>query len=46
MTVIDYFYRLSVAWHSKRPLLIEVVKLLLDEPNLGVCKALAEVFSC
>ncbi|KAM3325089.1 protein SHOOT GRAVITROPISM 6 isoform X1 [Capsicum chacoense] len=35
--------RLSVAWHSKRPLLIEVVKLLLDEPNLGVCKALAEL---
>ncbi|CAN4121476.1 unnamed protein product [Withania somnifera] len=35
--------RLSEAWHSKRPLLIEVVKLLLDEPNLGVCKAVAEL---
>ncbi|XP_027775493.1 protein SHOOT GRAVITROPISM 6 isoform X4 [Solanum pennellii] len=35
--------RLSEAWHSKRPLLIEVVKLLLDELNLGVCKALAEL---
>lgn len=45
MTVISYFYRLSEAWHNKRPLLIEVVKLLLDELNLGVCKALAEVFN-
>ncbi|KAJ8532794.1 hypothetical protein K7X08_015683 [Anisodus acutangulus] len=35
--------RLSEAWHSKRPLLIDVVKLLLDELNLGVCKALAEL---
>ncbi|XP_075086353.1 protein SHOOT GRAVITROPISM 6 isoform X2 [Nicotiana tabacum] len=35
--------RLSEAWHNKRPLLIEVVKLLLDELNLGVCKALAEL---
>ncbi|XP_043703621.1 protein SHOOT GRAVITROPISM 6 isoform X1 [Telopea speciosissima] len=35
--------RLSEAWHGKRPLLVEAVKLLLDEQNLGVRKALAEL---
>ncbi len=36
-------FRLSEAWHSKRPLLVEAVKFLLDEQNLGVRKALSEV---
>uniref|UniRef100_A0A2P2LR37 Protein SHOOT GRAVITROPISM 6 isoform X2 n=1 Tax=Rhizophora mucronata TaxID=61149 RepID=A0A2P2LR37_RHIMU len=35
--------RLSEAWHNKRPLLVEVVKSLLDEKNLGVQKALSEL---
>lgn len=35
--------RLTEAWHGKRPLLVDVVKLLLDEPNLSVRKALAEL---
>ncbi|XP_051152364.1 protein SHOOT GRAVITROPISM 6 isoform X3 [Andrographis paniculata] len=35
--------RLSEAWHTKRPLLVEAVKNLLDESNLAVCKALAEL---
>ncbi|XP_024022984.1 protein SHOOT GRAVITROPISM 6 [Morus notabilis] len=35
--------RLSEAWHNKRPLLVEAVKLLLDEQNLGVRKALSEL---
>ncbi|KAL2487315.1 Protein SHOOT GRAVITROPISM 6 [Abeliophyllum distichum] len=35
--------RLSEAWHSKRPMLIEAVKMLLDEHNLAVRKALAEL---
>lgn len=35
--------RLSEAWHSKRPLLVDGVKFLLDEKNLGVRKALSEV---
>lgn len=35
--------RLSEAWHSKRPLLVDVVKLLLDEQTLGVRKALSEL---
>ncbi|XP_042943596.1 protein SHOOT GRAVITROPISM 6 isoform X6 [Carya illinoinensis] len=35
--------RLSEAWHSKRPLLVDVVKFLLDEKNLGVRKALSEL---
>ncbi|KAJ8622795.1 hypothetical protein MRB53_031324 [Persea americana] len=35
--------RLSEAWHGKRPLLVETVKLLLDERSLGVRKALAEL---
>lgn len=35
--------RLSEAWHSKRPLLVEAVKLLLDEQSLGVHKALSEL---
>ncbi|XP_048320811.1 protein SHOOT GRAVITROPISM 6 isoform X2 [Ziziphus jujuba] len=35
--------RLSEAWHSKRPSLIEAVKFLLDEQNLGVRKALSEL---
>ncbi|KAG5556798.1 hypothetical protein RHGRI_007155 [Rhododendron griersonianum] len=36
-------WRLSEAWHSKRPSLVEVVRLLLDEQNLAVCKALSEL---
>nr|GEU38198.1 protein shoot gravitropism 6 isoform X1 [Tanacetum cinerariifolium] len=35
--------RLSEAWHTKRPILIESITLLLEEQNLGVCKALAEL---
>ncbi|KAK9079338.1 hypothetical protein SSX86_001009 [Deinandra increscens subsp. villosa] len=35
--------RLSEAWHNKRPALIEAITLLLEEQNLGVCKALAEL---
>ncbi|CAI9097916.1 OLC1v1034435C1 [Oldenlandia corymbosa var. corymbosa] len=35
--------RLSEAWHSRRPSLIEAVKLLLDEHSWGVRKALAEL---
>ncbi|KAK9289631.1 hypothetical protein L1049_007789 [Liquidambar formosana] len=35
--------RLSEAWHNKRPLLVETVKLLLDEQSLGVRKALSEL---
>ncbi|CAL5387693.1 unnamed protein product [Camellia sinensis] len=35
--------RLSEAWHSKRPALVEAVKLLLDEQSLGVRKALSEL---
>ncbi|KAK4789666.1 hypothetical protein SAY86_016970 [Trapa natans] len=35
--------RLSEAWHSKRPSLVEVVKSLLDEQNLGIRKALSEL---
>lgn len=35
--------RLSEAWHSRRPSLVEAVKLLLDEHSLGVRKALAEL---
>ncbi|XP_059462470.1 protein SHOOT GRAVITROPISM 6 isoform X2 [Corylus avellana] len=35
--------RLSEAWHSKRPLLVEAVNFLLDEQNLGVRKVLAEL---
>ncbi|XP_050380129.1 protein SHOOT GRAVITROPISM 6 isoform X2 [Argentina anserina] len=35
--------RLSEAWHNKRPLLVEAVKFLLDEQNLGVRKALSEL---
>ncbi|KAF7147161.1 hypothetical protein RHSIM_Rhsim03G0088500 [Rhododendron simsii] len=35
--------RLSEAWHSKRPSLVEVVRLLLDEQNLAVRKALSEL---
>ncbi|KAM6568771.1 hypothetical protein CsatB_016756 [Cannabis sativa] len=35
--------RLSEAWHNKRPLLVETVKFLLDEQNLGVRKALSEL---
>ncbi|GJV24729.1 protein shoot gravitropism 6 isoform X1 [Tanacetum coccineum] len=34
---------LSEAWHTKRPILIESITLLLEEQNLGVCKALAEL---
>ncbi|XP_021743434.1 protein SHOOT GRAVITROPISM 6-like isoform X1 [Chenopodium quinoa] len=35
--------RLSEAWHNSRPMLVDVVKLLLDEQNLGVRKALSEL---
>ncbi|XP_015574858.1 protein SHOOT GRAVITROPISM 6 isoform X1 [Ricinus communis] len=35
--------RSSEAWHNKRPLLVEVVKSLLDEQNLGVRRALSEL---
>ncbi|KAJ0027548.1 hypothetical protein Pint_35765 [Pistacia integerrima] len=35
--------RSSEAWHSKRPLLVDAVKSLLDEQNLGVRKALSEL---
>ncbi|KAA8518672.1 hypothetical protein F0562_016146 [Nyssa sinensis] len=35
--------RLSEVWHSKRPSLVEAVKLLLDEQSLGVRKALSEL---
>ncbi|XP_019054507.1 PREDICTED: protein SHOOT GRAVITROPISM 6 isoform X2 [Nelumbo nucifera] len=35
--------RLSEAWHAKRPLLVEAVKLLLDEQSLGIRKALSEL---
>ncbi|KAC9942908.1 hypothetical protein E3N88_45039 [Mikania micrantha] len=35
--------RLSEAWHNKRPTLVEAITLLLEEQNLGVCKALAEL---
>ncbi|KAM3689336.1 hypothetical protein ACB098_09G040300 [Castanea mollissima] len=35
--------RLSEALHNKRPLLVEAVKLLLDEKDLGVRKALSEL---
>ncbi|GAV58925.1 hypothetical protein CFOL_v3_02458 [Cephalotus follicularis] len=35
--------RSSEVWHSKRPLLVDAVKFLLDEPNLGVRKALSEL---
>ncbi|XP_058207900.1 protein SHOOT GRAVITROPISM 6 isoform X3 [Rhododendron vialii] len=35
--------RLSEAWHSKRPSLVEAVRLLLDEQNLAVRKALSEL---
>ncbi|PIA54938.1 hypothetical protein AQUCO_00901089v1 [Aquilegia coerulea] len=35
--------RLAEAWHSKRPLLVEAVKLLLDEQRLGIRKALSEL---
>ncbi|KAI3706697.1 hypothetical protein L6452_24616 [Arctium lappa] len=35
--------RLSEAWHNKRSALIEAITLLLEEHNLGVCKALAEL---
>ncbi|KAK1562913.1 hypothetical protein Q3G72_018949 [Acer saccharum] len=35
--------RSSEAWHGKRPLLVDAVKSLLDEQNLGVQKALSEL---
>ncbi|XP_022767239.1 protein SHOOT GRAVITROPISM 6-like isoform X9 [Durio zibethinus] len=35
--------RSSEAWHSKRPLLVDAVKSLLDEQNLAIRKALSEV---
>ncbi|XP_061352593.1 protein SHOOT GRAVITROPISM 6 isoform X2 [Gastrolobium bilobum] len=35
--------RLSEAWHSKIHLLVEAVKSLLEEQNLGVRKALSEL---
>lgn len=36
-------WRLSEVWHVKRPFLVEAVKSLLDEQNLGVKMALSEV---
>lgn len=39
----NFIWRLSEAWHNKRPSLVEAVKFLLDEQNLGVRKALSEV---
>ncbi|KAI9086376.1 hypothetical protein K1719_031830 [Acacia pycnantha] len=35
--------RLLEVWHNKRPLLVEAVRSLLDEQNLGVRKALSEL---
>lgn len=35
--------RSSEAWHSKRPLLVEAVKSLLDEQNLAIRKAISEL---
>ncbi|KAL9672971.1 hypothetical protein QQ045_029224 [Rhodiola kirilowii] len=35
--------RLTEAWHSKRPLLVEIVESLLDEQSLGIRKALSEL---
>ncbi|KAJ9555338.1 hypothetical protein OSB04_009952 [Centaurea solstitialis] len=35
--------RLSEAWHNRRSALIEAITVLLEEHNLGVCKALAEL---
>ncbi|XP_073526484.1 uncharacterized protein [Phyllobates terribilis] len=35
--------RLAEAWHGKRPLLVDTAKLLLDEQNLGIRKALSEL---
>ncbi|KAG9442187.1 hypothetical protein H6P81_018041 [Aristolochia fimbriata] len=35
--------RLSEAWHGKRSVLVETMKSLLDEQNLSVKKALAEL---
>ncbi|OVA17935.1 HEAT [Macleaya cordata] len=35
--------RLSEAWFSKRPLLVEAVRLLLDEQSFGIRKAVAEL---
>ncbi|KAH9621654.1 hypothetical protein KSS87_017788 [Heliosperma pusillum] len=35
--------RLCEAWHHKMPLLVDVVKMLLNEHNLGVRKALSEL---
>ncbi|XVF07807.1 hypothetical protein REPUB_Repub06bG0171700 [Reevesia pubescens] len=35
--------RSSEAWHNKRPLLVDAVKSLLDEQNLGIRKALSEL---
>ncbi|KAJ4705027.1 protein SHOOT GRAVITROPISM 6-like [Melia azedarach] len=35
--------RSSEAWHSKRPLLLDAVKSLLDEQNLAIRKALSEL---
>ncbi|XP_017977199.1 PREDICTED: protein SHOOT GRAVITROPISM 6 isoform X5 [Theobroma cacao] len=35
--------RSSEAWHNKRPLLLDAVKSLLDEQNIGIGKALSEL---
>ncbi|KAI3989746.1 hypothetical protein MKX01_040716 [Papaver californicum] len=44
LTVIKHLLpRLLEPWFSKRPLLVDSVRLLLDEQNLGVCKAVAEL---
>lgn len=41
---LHFHWRSSEAWHSKRPLLLEAVKSLLDEQNLAVQKAISEVY--
>ncbi|XP_020964657.1 protein SHOOT GRAVITROPISM 6-like isoform X4 [Arachis ipaensis] len=44
LCVLKYLLpRLFEAWHSKIPLLVEAVKSLLEEPSLGVRKALSEL---
>lgn len=43
--MLHFVRRLLEAWHSKRPLLIEAARSLLDEQSLAVRKALSEVLS-
>ncbi|KAJ3682542.1 hypothetical protein LUZ60_015115 [Juncus effusus] len=42
-TIKHLLPRLLEAWHTKQTSLVEIVKLLLDEHNLGIQKALAEL---